>query len=197
MKWALISLLMLAFFAKAEPNYYCTKGEASFRAVDLETLLGPVRIALFDAYAPHTTDNFVYYVQQGFYDNTIVHQVQRRFYVVAGLYGNDQKPKAPLRPPIASESDNKIEHQAMRVAMWRDNDPNSATSAFFINLADNATLNIPHGYTVFGEVIMGKDRVKRMQYQFLCQQIDKADSDCRPIVIRSAKLVDIPCETAS
>lgn len=195
MKITRILLIFIVFSANAQPQYYCAPGESSFRAVDFKTVLGPIRIALFDAYAPKTTENFAYYVSAGFYDNTVIHDVERRFFVQAGLYDADYVFKAPLRPPVLNESDNGIKHQAMRVAMWRDQHPDTATSGFFINLADNRTLNIPNGYTVFGEVITGKDRVKRMQYQFLCQDIQQVESGCRPIVIHSAKLVSIPCDT--
>jgi cyclophilin family peptidyl-prolyl cis-trans isomerase len=185
----------LSASAAPEPPYYCSKKEASFRAVDLDTLLGPIRIALYDAFAPITTENFVYYVRQGFYDNTLVHEVERRFVMQAGLYGSDFQEKKPLRPPIANESSHGITHQAMRVAMWRGADPDSATSGFFINLNDNPTLDIPQGYAVFGEVIEGSDHLLEMQYQFLCHKTLESRSHCRPILIHSAKLVDIPCET--
>jgi peptidyl-prolyl cis-trans isomerase A (cyclophilin A) len=179
--------------ARPAPKYYCESDQKAFRAVDLETVLGPIRIALFDSHAPITTENFVYYVNQGFYDNTVVHQIDRRFVLQAGLYDANFVLKPPLRDPIMNESGNKIKHRAMRVAMWRSERPDSATSAFFINLNDNPTLNIPQGYAVFGEVIEGKDRLKRMQYQMMCQAIDKPDADCRPIIIHSAKLVNVPC----
>jgi cyclophilin family peptidyl-prolyl cis-trans isomerase len=160
-------------------------------------VLGPIRIALFDRYAPITTENFVYYVKQGFYDNTLVHQIERRFVLQAGLYDANFILKAPLREPIINESANGIKHRSMRVAMWRNEQPDSATSSFFINLNDNPTLNIPQGYTVFGEVIQGKDRIKRMQYQVMCQNIDNLGSDCHPIIIHSAKLVNVPCTSHS
>jgi cyclophilin family peptidyl-prolyl cis-trans isomerase len=190
-----ILLILITFSAFGKP-YYCAPGETSFRAVDFETLLGSVRIALFDKHAPLTTENFAYYVNQGFYDNTLVHDIERRFIIQAGRYDADAQLKMPLADPIKNESDNGIKHRAMRVAMWRDSSPDTAQSAFFINLRDNQALNIPHGYTVFGEVIEGKDRLKRMQYQFSCHKIPTNDPNCHPIVIRSAKLVSIPCKTA-
>jgi cyclophilin family peptidyl-prolyl cis-trans isomerase len=196
MKPSAISLIFIAFSALAQPEYYCDQGEKSFRAVDLETLLGPVRIALFDKYAPLTTENFTYYVNQGFYNNTLVHNIEPRFMLQAGLYGTDAKPKAPLTSPIKNESKNGILHKARRVAMWRGDSPDTATSRFFINLRSNPNLDIPNGYAVFGEVISGMDRIKRMQYQFSCHEIPTEDEECRPIVIYSAKLVNIPCDKA-
>lgn len=190
-----ILLATLPAQAATDPPYYCSKKDSSFRAVDLDTLLGSIRIALYDAHAPLTTENFAYYVRQGFYDNTLVHEVERRFVMQAGLYGKDFQEKKPLRPPIANESSNGITHQAMRVAMWRGADPDSATSGFFINLNDNPTLDIPQGYAVFGEVIEGMDHLVAMQYPFLCQKTLESQNHCRPILIHSAKLVDIPCDT--
>lgn len=193
----LIFMVFLWPTSYAKPLYYCDKGQSEFRAVDLDTMLGPVRIALFDAYAPITTENFVYYVNQGFYNNTVVHDIQRRFILKAGVYGADQQPKMPLRNPIVNESSNKIKHRAMRVAMWRDGHPDTATSSFFINLNNNRNLDMPHGYAVFGEVIEGMDRVKRMQYQFLCHAIPQTQAECHPVLIRSAKLVNISCESVA
>lgn len=187
-----ILLLFIAFSASSSPHF-CAQGEKTFRAVDLETLLGPIRIALFDTEAPNTAANFADYVNQGFYDETVIHAIERRMLVRAGIYDVNHKAKAPIHAPIKHES-NGIKHKPMRVGMWRSEHPDTATSEFFINLGDNTTLNIPYGYTVFGEVIKGKDRVKRMQYTFLCQNIEKSDSDCKPIVIHSAKLVNISCD---
>lgn len=196
MKPSIIPLILMAFSALAQPEYYCNQGEKTFRAVELSTLLGPVRIALFDKYAPATTDNFAFYVEQGFYDNTLVHNIERRFILQAGLYGIDSEPKPPLAGPIKNESTNGILHKARRVAMWRGDSPETATSEFFINLRNNPNLDIPHGYAVFGEVINGMDRIKRMQYQFSCHKIPTQNEECRPIVIYSAKLVNIPCDKA-
>lgn len=192
-------LILLCFivsqqtFAGASPKYYCEQGQSEFRAVDFETVLGPIRIALFDRYAPLSTENFVYYVNQGFYDNTLVHQIDRRFLLQAGRYNLDHTLKTPLLAPVTNEWTNGIKHRAMRVAMWRGSDPNSASSGFFINLSDNPTLNIPMGYAVFGEVVEGKDRIKRMQYQMMCQNMEQAQSNCRPLIIHSAKLRTISC----
>lgn len=194
MKNIIISLFFISFYLQSYASYYCNEGEKTFRAVDFDTLLGPVQIALFDKYAPITTDNFVHYVNQGFYNNTVIHQIERRFIMQAGLYDTDFHVKAPLREPILNESGNGIKHKAMRVAMWRELEPHTAQSVFFINLSDNPSLDIPHGYAVFGEVIKGMDRVKRMQYQFSCHQIPTDNKVCHPIVIHSAKLVNIPCD---
>lgn len=197
----LLSLFILIFpliaLSRGEPQYYCQPGDTHYRAIDLDTLLGLVRIALFEKEAPATTENFIYYVNQGFYDNTVVHEIQHQYILQAGVYGTDSLPKTPLREAIQNESQNQIKHKAMRVAMWREASPETATSSFFINLKDNPNLNMPHGYTVFGEVIKGKDRVKRMQYQFSCHKIPTENPNCHPIVIHSAKLVELPCGKGS
>ena len=109
--------------------------------------------------APITVSNFVTYVRDGHYDGTIFHRVIPGFVAQAGGYVTDYEVK-PTRGPIPNESGNGLTNDEGTIAMARQNPPHTATSQFYINLADNDALN-PNprrwGYTVFGQVVEGMD----------------------------------------
>ena len=132
--------------------------------VVFETTLGDIVIALDEAAAPITSANFLAYVDAGFYDGTdgfeptIVHRVVPGFVIQGGGLTETLMPKATM-PPIVNESGNGLSNLRGTVAMARTMDPDSATSQFFVNLVDNAFLDNPPGYAVFGEVVQGMDIV--------------------------------------
>ena len=113
-------------------------------------------------FAPKTVANFLRYADEGFYDNTIFHRVIRGFMVQGGGFTKDLERKSTHKA-VAYEGDNGLANNRGTLAMARTQDPNSATSQFFINQVDNVFLN--HGasggagYTVFGHVISGMDVV--------------------------------------
>lgn len=135
--------------------------------VQIETNLGSFVIELYPEYAPKTVANFLQYVDAGFYDNTLFHRMVRDFILQGGEYAVGMKVK-PTRAPIENESNHRISNDRFTVAMARDADPNSATSQFFINLADNYTLNFENappgnsGYCVFGRIVKGTEVVEAM-----------------------------------
>ncbi|MBP7149849.1 MAG: peptidylprolyl isomerase [Acidobacteria bacterium] len=124
--------------------------------VEIKTDMGSIVLELWPDKAPQTVQNFIGYVMDGFYDGTIIHRVVPGFVIQGGGYTPDLKGKATKAaiPLEAKQPNNKY-----TVAMARTNDPNSATSQFFINLADNMTTLDPGpngpGYAVFGKVIKG------------------------------------------
>ena len=125
--------------------------------VELDTTAGKIGIELDRRAAPATVDNFVKYVKAGFYDGTVFHRVIAGFMVQGGGFTADGKEK-PTRPPIALESANGLKNAQGTLAMARTNDPDSATSQFFINVANNDFLNHTDdngGYAVFGKVVSG------------------------------------------
>jgi peptidyl-prolyl cis-trans isomerase B (cyclophilin B) len=132
--------------------------------VKLETSEGAIVVELDREKAPKTVDNFVTYVNEGFYDGTIFHRVIEGFMIQGGGYTSDYT-KKPTRAPIENEAANGLTNDRGTLAMARTADPHSATAQFFINHADNAFLNhtdkTPRGwgYTVFGEVVDGMDVV--------------------------------------
>ncbi|HSR53299.1 MAG TPA: peptidylprolyl isomerase [Acidobacteriota bacterium] len=133
--------------------------------VTVDTTLGRFSIELYSEKAPKTVENFLKYVEDGFYNGTVFHRVIPHFVVQGGGLTSSLQEKQ-TRPPIANEADNGLENLTGTVAMARTNDPHSATSQFFINLRDNIALD-PRteppqrwGYTVFGRVISGMEVVE-------------------------------------
>jgi peptidyl-prolyl cis-trans isomerase B (cyclophilin B) len=132
--------------------------------VALDTNHGTIVLELLAAEAPKTVENFLQYVNAGFYDGTLFHRVIPNFMIQGGGFDGQQRQK-PTRQQIQNEADNGLTNQRGTVAMARTNDPHSATAQFFINLKDNGFLNHTGknpqgwGYTVFGRVIEGMDVV--------------------------------------
>lgn len=125
--------------------------------VKLETSAGDITLKLYPEKSPKTVANFLNYVDQGHYDNTIFHRVILGFMVQGGGFDTDLVEK-PTGEPIANESRNKLHNVRGTVAMARTSEPNSATAQFFINQRTNLRLDWSPGnpgYTVFGEVVDG------------------------------------------
>jgi len=140
---------------------------AQAQKVKLETTVGDIVIELAAAKAPKSADNFVQYVKAGHYDGTIFHRVISNFMIQGGGMTADRREKA-TRSPIPLESRNGLVNTRGTVAMARTNDPNSATSQFFINVKDNDFLDAAqsrdgNGYAVFGKVTSGMDVVDKIR----------------------------------
>ena len=132
--------------------------------VELRTDLGTVQVELYADKAPATVKNFLAYLDSGFYNGVIFHRVIPGFMAQTGGYTFDFQLKE-TREPVANESDNGLKNLRGTLAMARKNDPDSATSQFFINLADNSHLDADKdkpGYTVFGKVTKGMDVVDKI-----------------------------------
>ncbi len=132
--------------------------------VIMETNLGTVEIELNADLAPASVENFMDYAGKGFYDGTIFHRVIPGFMAQGGGFTPDMNRKN-TSAPITNESDNGLKNKRGTIAMARTNDPNSATSQFFINLTDNNFLDGRQGqagYAVFGEVVNGMEVVEKM-----------------------------------
>jgi cyclophilin family peptidyl-prolyl cis-trans isomerase len=135
--------------------------------VVIDTSMGSITIELFQAQAPASVDNFLKYVQDGFYPGTIFHRVVSGYVIQGGGYTADLTEK-PTRPPVQNEATNGLSNQRGTVSMARTRALRSATAQFFINLADNHSLDHhsyspdEFGYAVFGRVIGGMDVVDRI-----------------------------------
>ncbi|MCX2778830.1 peptidylprolyl isomerase [Microbulbifer thermotolerans] len=132
--------------------------------VELKTDLGLIRVELFRDKAPATVENFLAYLDSGFYNGVIFHRVIPNFMVQTGGHTFDFQLKE-TREPVINESGNGLKNLRGTLAMARKNDPDSATSQFFINLKHNAHLDAQAdkpGYTVFGRVIQGMDVVEKI-----------------------------------
>jgi len=132
-----------------------------FPTVRLETNMGDIVVELDRKRAPATVNTFLRYVLGKQYDNTIFHRVMAGFVVQGGGY-TESIEERDLYPPIINESGNGLKNMPMTIAMARYDDPHSASSQFYFNLAANSSLD-PNsrswGYAVFGQVISGQDVV--------------------------------------
>lgn len=130
-------------------------------AVQLDTNMGMIVIELDAEKAPLTVENFLNYVESGHYDDTVFHRVIDGFMIQGGGFDTDLTRK-PALDPVANEADNGLKNDRYTIAMARTGDPQSATSQFFINVADNSFLDYRAptvagwGYAVFGRVTSGK-----------------------------------------
>ena len=124
----------------------------------ITTSLGSFDIELYQKEAPITANNFVEYVEQNFYENTLFHRVIPGFVIPGGGFEIGMSPKK-TNPPIKNEADNGLKNDKYTLSMARTQDLDSATSQFFINLTDNKSLDYPSmgGYAVFGKVISGEE----------------------------------------
>ena len=129
--------------------------------VSIATSSGTMVVELDPAVAPITVDNFLVYVNRGFYSNTLFHRVIKGFVVQGGGYTTGLVKKTGQLAPIALESDKGLSNLRGTIAMARTDEPNSATSEFFINVVDNLSLDYKKdaslGYAVFGKVVQGLD----------------------------------------
>ena len=136
--------------------------------VKLETSEGDIVLSLEDQNAPATVANFLQYVRDGHYDNTVFHRVIDGFMIQGGGFEPGMRQK-PTRKPVAHEGANGLRNRRHTVAMARTGDPHSATAQFFINVSDNDFLDFKSpggngwGYTVFGRVTEGCDVVDRIK----------------------------------
>ena len=147
-----MSLSSMALAIDIQPN-------TLYPQVELDTSMGKIVVELDRTRAPITVDNFLTYVVKGHYNNTLFHRVINDFVVQGGGLDLKQEDK-PYDAPIANESGNGLSNSFGTIAMARDNDPHSATSQFYFNVADNERLDPSSrrwGYAVFGEVTQGEE----------------------------------------
>ena len=160
----IISLLFTLGFSYATADETPASADGEIVEVEFKTSLGDFTLALNPVVAPKTVANFLAYVDSGFYSDTLFHRVIPGFVIQGGGFTAGMQLK-PTLPPVEDESDNGLVNDRGTISMARTNDPNSATSQFFINVASNAALN-PRGgkpgYAVFGSVIEGMDVVDRI-----------------------------------
>lgn len=162
--------------------------------VQFETNQGNFVVEVDASKAPKTVENFLQYVKDGFYTNTVFHRVIGRFMIQGGGFDRELNEK-PTRAPIVNESGNGLLNQVGTIAMARTQDPNSATAQFFINVADNQFLNYASpepdliGYCVFGKVVSGMDVVFKISNLPTGNQRGFSDVPIRAVIIKRAAIV--------
>ena len=161
--------------------------------VKLQTSEGDITIELNADKAPITVDNFLKYVNEGFYDNTIFHRVIANFMIQGGGFTADMQQKQ-THPTIKIEADNGLKNDRGTIAMARTPNPDSASSQFFINLKNNDFLNFKNksvqgwGYCVFGKVISGMDVVDKIATVKTGSKQGHQDVPARTITIIKASI---------
>jgi peptidyl-prolyl cis-trans isomerase B (cyclophilin B) len=159
----LTAILSLALFPNLKGNESMNETSAGNPVVLLETTMGNITIELDMQNAPNTSENFLAYVDDGYFVDTTFHRVIPNFMVQGGGITADMRDKPSKLPAIQNEANNGLTNDRGTLAMARTGDPHSATSQFFINHADNAFLNFTSestqgwGYAVFGKVTEGMD----------------------------------------
>ena len=163
--------------------------------VEIGTSMGSIRIELLLDKAPQTVNNFLQYVDQGFYDGTIFHRVIEDFMVQGGGF-TEQMDQKPTGAPVQNEADNGVSNARGTLAMARTSDPHSATAQFFINATDGNTF-LDHqsktpqewGYCVFGKVVEGLDAVDQIRSVETCTRGSHQDVPVDPVVINTVRRV--------
>jgi peptidyl-prolyl cis-trans isomerase A (cyclophilin A)/peptidyl-prolyl cis-trans isomerase B (cyclophilin B) len=181
--FATLALLVSFAAAAADPQ------------VEIKTGMGTIVLELYPDKAPLTVENFLQYVKSGQYNGTIFHRVMPGFMIQAGGFTPDFKEK-PTRKPIRNEAANGLRNTVGTVAMARTGEPHSATAQFFINVADNASLDFRYptvegyGYAVFGKVVKGMDVVNRIaKVQTGPGPAPHRNVPVKPVIIESVHVV--------
>ena len=200
-KLSTIAILALTLFSI---THFATAGENNMQAsanpvVALETSEGVIKIELWADKAPLTVKNFLSYVADGFYNGTIFHRVINGFMIQGGGLDEKLKPKK-TNPPIKNEASAELKNELGTVAMARTNMVDSATSQFFINVADNGFLDhkdktpAGFGYAVFGKVIEGMDVVDKIKGVKTGSRGPHQDVPLQPVYINKAVVVPGPAK---
>lgn len=161
----------------------------------IKTSLGDIKVETFAKEAPISAKNFDDYVKAGFYDGTIFHRVIPGFMVQCGGFTADMKEKANNKAPIKNESSNGLANEKYTLAMARTNVPDSATSQFYINTANNSFLNKASaqdgvGYAVFGKVVEGTEVVDQISAVRTGHSGHHRDVPVQAVVIESITVVE-------
>lgn len=159
--------------------------------VTFKTNHGDFTLTLFEDKAPKTVENFLNYVREGFYDNTIFHRIIDGFMIQGGGFTPDMDQKE-TNAPVKNEANNGVSNEKGTVAMARTNDPHSATAQFFINVKDNDFLNFSSesvngwGYCVFGKVSEGMDVIEKIKNVKTGSHGFHQDVPVEPVIIEKA-----------
>ncbi len=163
-------------------------------SVEFQTNQGDFTVELYPEKAPKTVANFLQYVKDGYYENTIFHRVINHFMIQGGGFERDLSEKN-TRAAIVNEAGNGLLNQTGTIAMARTADPDSATAQFFVNLIDNQFLDYTGpdpdqiGYCVFGKVTSGMDVIQKIGVTQTNTVGRYSDVPVKPIIIKNAKLL--------
>lgn len=157
----------------------------------IKTSAGDITLELYPDKAPITVQNFLSYVNDGTYENTVFHRVIKGFMIQGGGFTTAGQEK-PTKSPIKLESNNGLKNEAGTIAMARTNVPDSATNQFFINTVNNDFLNYATGnpgYAVFGKVISGMDVVSKIEASKTTTKNGMDDWPVNDIIIKKVEVL--------
>ena len=160
--------------------------------IRFETSHGAFTVELFPKEAPVTVENFLRYVDDGFFDGTIFHRIVPGFVIQGGGLTRDFSNKK-TRAPISNEAKNGLKNTRGSLSMARTSDINSATSQFFVNLVDNAFLDPSardYGYAVFGRISDGMDVIDKIARVSTGRRKGYTDAPLEDVVIVSARRLE-------
>jgi len=184
---AIAAVLPSAALAQAKPAACRMKDNTV--TVLMTTSMGPITLLLDAKKAPASADNFVKYVEAGFYNGTVFHRVIDGFMIQGGGFSKDLVQK-PTNAPIKNEGANGLKNEPYTIAMARTNMPDSATSQFFINVGENVMLDaVPPkpGYAVFGKVIDGKETVDKIRKVAVARTSVSEAQPLSPVVLEKVE----------
>ena len=159
--------------------------------IRFETTHGGFTVELFDRDAPETVVNFMQYVDDGFFDGTIFHRFVPGFVIQGGGLTADFEQKK-TRDPVKNEAANGLLNERGTLSMARTNAPHSATSQFFVNLADNEFLDYRpgnHGYAVFGRIKDGMEVIDKIAAVRTGRRQGYTDAPMEDVVITTARRI--------
>jgi len=188
MKHISLIVLMVLMTASAQANNTLVK---------MSTNKGDIYLKLYDEKSPASVANFLAYANEGYYEGTIFHRVISTFMIQGGGFTENLERK-PTKDPINNEANNGLKNLRGTIAMARLPAPHSATSQFFINVQDNASLNytgeqnsITWGYAVFGEVVQGMDVVDDIRFTPTAGRMPfRKDVPVENVVIQSVQVIE-------
>ena len=160
--------------------------------IRFETTLGDFTVELFEKEAPGTIENFLKYVDGEYFDGTIFHRVIAGFMIQGGGFTEDMTQKK-TQAPIKNEADNGLKNERGTLSMARTDEIHSATSQFFVNLADNDFLDHrpgQYGYAVFGRIADGMEVIDRIAAVRTGKRKGHADAPLEDIVISTARRLE-------
>ncbi len=181
-------IFIVTVLLRAKPEPIEIEKERENPVVVIKTNKGDITAELFEKESPITVANFLRYVDDGFYADTIFHRVISGFMIQGGGFDQEMQQKS-THPPIKNEAENRLKNERGTLAMARTQVVDSATSQFFINLTDNAFLNhtAPNprgfGYCVFGRVVDGMDVVDAIAQVSTGRHGPHQDVPQEPVVI--------------
>ncbi len=192
----LCGLLCLLLLPGAAP-----RAEDAPTQVRVTTNMGEFVIELRADRAPLTTANFLRYVREGFYSNTLIQRVVANFVIQGGGFDAATQKIKPTHENVVNESGNGLQNKRGAVGMARGESPHSSNSQFFVNLVDNPDLDpVPTrwGYAVFGKVVQGMDVIDRIGATPTgAVGAFKSDSPLKPVIIEKVEVVGAAAAAAA